>query len=133
MNKSPYIVIDDSEVDVFIIRKILEFRGLSSDVKSFGTAKKGLDFFMQNLGSDNFPNSYLILDIQLPGMNGFDFLDEFKKFEKTQRDKIKIIMLSSTIDKDELTKARENPLVIDIMRKPLEVDELIRLTTENPL
>jgi CheY-like chemotaxis protein len=66
----------------------------------------------------------LFLDINMPTMTGWEFLDEFKELPETIRKKFIIYVLSSSVDSKDLEKASENELVKNYIQKPLRKESL---------
>jgi CheY-like chemotaxis protein len=66
----------------------------------------------------------IILDIMMPQMNGFEFLDAFDELGPEIKGQTKIIMLSSTLDHDDINKAMTHTNVKKLLSKPLSANEL---------
>ena len=75
---------------------------------------------------ENCPD-IIFLDIRMPDLDGFEFLQEFSELPQRVLELCKIIMLSSTIDPIELEKARNSPFVLAFIPKPLTRDKIIEL------
>ena len=69
----------------------------------------------------------IFLDINMPGMNGWEFLEEYKLLSDDLKAKIIIVMLSSTINPDDVLKANESELVNEFVNKPLTRETLLHL------
>ena len=65
-----------------------------------------------------------MLDIQMPGLNGFDFLDRFETLPQSLIDHVNIFMVSSSLDRGDLYRARRSPFVTRILRKPLNLKDI---------
>lgn len=122
--------IDDNDIDIFLTSKLLKISKITDDINSFTVAKNALNYISENSVDMSRLPDLILLDIQMPGMNGFDFLDEFAKFPQEVIDRIDIYMLSSTIDHNDLNRAKENPHVIKVLRKPLDVDALKQILSK---
>jgi CheY-like chemotaxis protein len=70
---------------------------------------------------------YILLDINMPIMNGWEFLDEYKRLNIDPLGKTKIFIISSSVFSNDINKARSYPLVKDFISKPLNVDKIVEL------
>ena len=71
----------------------------------------------------------ILLDINMPLMNGWDFLDQFSELEKNLCKSYVIFMLSSSLDKDDLQRAEDNDLISGYLSKPLNFSYLKEVIT----
>jgi CheY-like chemotaxis protein len=127
-----FILIDDNEIDLFLHEKIIRLQGLSEAVFSFRSVSQALDYFKRfKRDTDNYPQTVILLDLQLPEMNGFDFLDHFSDMPQTILDKTRVFVLSSTLDHGDLSRSHAHQLVDLILRKPLHPDTLKYALTDN--
>ncbi len=70
---------------------------------------------------------YILLDINMPIMNGWEFLDEYKRLNIDPAGKCKIFIISSSVFSNDINKARSYPLVKDFISKPLNVEKIKEL------
>lgn len=123
MNKPVTILlVDDNKIDLYIHSEIIKSIPFVSSVFQYAFATQALDFLAAH-ASEQWPD-VILLDIHMPIMNGFDFLTAYEKLPLASRQACKIIMLSSSLDNEDLQKARNNPMVVDFLEKPLKVNEL---------
>ena len=131
MNKKfSFIVIDDSELDCFVTQKFLEHTDKNLVVKTFQNAHDVLEMIRGNMVGDNLLPAIILLDIQMPVMNGFRFAEEFESFPPEVKKDYKIIILtilSSTGNPNELYKILNYPEVHTIIEKPLTIEKLSSL------
>jgi len=116
------ILIDDSAFDLFIYEKLLIKSGITRTVKSFNSAREALKYLVTE--ESRLPETVILLDLQMPDMNGFEFIEAFGSVPESIKNKIRIFMLSSTIDSRDIEKARSSPDILDLLPKPLEIDLL---------
>ncbi|RYJ39515.1 Response regulator receiver protein [Flavobacterium anhuiense] len=83
--------------------------------------KEGMNWILKN---QNLNPLIILLDIQMPVMNGFEFLEEFDRLPEDVKEKIEIFVLSSTLDSDEIKKVKENKYVTDFWNKPFRLEIL---------
>jgi two-component system chemotaxis response regulator CheY len=90
-----------------------------------------LDFIKAEFEQDaTKPQTVLFLDINMPVLTGWDFLAAFEKFSATVKERIKIYMLSSSVDQRDKDRAASNQYVKDYIVKPLSKDRLMQLAQE---
>jgi CheY-like chemotaxis protein len=111
------LLIDDNTIDNFVNKKLLEMTGFSNEVVVHESAASALDY-LKGEKKDNLPE-VIFLDIMMPGMDGFAFIDEFQKLGKVYTDNCKIVMLSTSESFQDLNRANKNPHVRKFLNKPL--------------
>jgi response regulator RpfG family c-di-GMP phosphodiesterase len=117
-----FIIIDDSVFDLFTQEKLLSKSGLASKVTSFGAPQEALDYL--NMQVETMPETIVLLDIQMPDLNGFQFLEQFALIPEPVRNRIRVFMISSTVDPWDIAEAAANPHIITLLSKPLDVSVL---------
>lgn len=124
--KLHFIVIDDSKLDCFIAEKIIRNTGMSEAIKSFTDAREALTF-ISNASTAEIPKTVVIVDIQMPVMNGFEFLEAFEKLPEEVQNKYAIYVLSSSINESDLNRVRNYKSVKHFLNKPLTSNTLAAL------
>jgi len=117
-----FLLIDDSSFDLFTQEKLLLRSGLTTEVKTFNSAQLALDFLSEQ--SAEMPETVILLDIQMPGINGFEFIRKYAHLPDAVKNRIKIFMISSTVDITDVEEASANPFIITLLSKPLEIPVL---------
>lgn len=118
------LLIDDSKPINFYNQKIIN---TSKEVNSVSIAENGLDA-LDFLKKNQFPN-IIFLDINMPKMNGFEFLDKYSDINPKLRKNTIIVILSTTnMEKDKI-RAEQTGLVYDFIEKPLSREDLRRINT----
>lgn len=113
------LLVDDDQHDNFFHRKVIEKADISYDLQ---VVKNGLEAlaFLKSASENGFPTPDLIfLDINMPRMNGWEFIEAYEQLEKEQQAKIVIVMLTTSLNPEEQEKAEANPTVNDFRSKPL--------------
>lgn len=118
------MLVDDNEIDHYLHRKMLSVAQISEDVIIYYSVREALEYLRSHLEHVDMLPDLVLLDIQMPNLNGFDFLDSYDQLPEEVKDKVKIFMLSSSIDKGDLARARKNKNVLRVLRKPLDIKVL---------
>ena len=135
-NKVNLLVIDDDDINIFIIKKIVEKTGLNINMVSKGNGQLALDYIKGiMLNPSEFPQLMLI-DINMPIMNGWEFLENYQRdFAAIYKD-TKIVVLSSTIDPEDVKKTQKYSTVLTFVSKPItkssleEIERLLSIKLE---
>ncbi|MHC0446241.1 response regulator [Flavobacterium sp. 3-218] len=119
--RSQFIIIEDNLIDQFVTKKLLK-KGLDINPAYIANnGKEGMNWILKNQNQNPL---IILLDIQMPIMNGFEFLEEFDKLPEDLKENIEIFVLSSTLDIDEIKKIKENKYVSDFWNKPFRLEIL---------
>jgi CheY-like chemotaxis protein len=124
------LLVDDDEINNFISIKLIKKALLNTEIMACLNGKFAIDQLVeiQRKDPDKMPD-YILLDINMPIMNGWEFLDEFKRLNIDAVGKCKIFIISSSVFSNDINKARSYPLVKDFISKPLNVDKIKELFT----
>ena len=125
-----FIVIDDSKLDCFIAEKVIKNTGRCESVTSFLSAREALEHISANTVSSHYPIIVLV-DIQMPVMNGFEFVEAFEKLPYHITKNYNIYVISSSINDNDLTKIPKYPSVIQFINKPLTSNNLSALLSKD--
>ncbi|MCE7066087.1 two-component system response regulator [Dyadobacter sp. CY326] len=117
-----FIIIDDSTFDLFTQEKLLLKSGLARTVTAFNSAQTAIEFLRKRVNT--LPETVMLLDIQMPGINGFEFADRYAELPDSLRKRIRLFMISSTVDIEDIEQVKSNPNVIELLSKPLEIPVL---------
>ena len=122
--KLNFIVVDDSKLDCFIAEKIIRNSGTCESIKSFLQAKEALEYIVNTPANRNV---ILLVDIAMPGMSGFEFVEAFEMLSKDITKNYTIYMLSPSLNVEDIARARRYPVVKRFLNKPLTLNNLVQL------
>ncbi|WP_026753421.1 response regulator [Sediminibacter sp. Hel_I_10] len=117
-------VIDDDEIHQFTMKKLLSMLGLSNHVTKFRNGEEAITFLKTQTENKKYLPDIIYLDINMPIMNGFEFLEEFSKLKSRLAKQVKIYMVSSSVDDVDIKKAIENKEIVSYLTKPIDLNEL---------
>ena len=123
-NQKRFIVIDDDSINNLLCSKNIKKNIPDAEVITFTEAEKGLDYIKSNFSKPNMGSAILFLDINMPIMSGWEFMQQFEKVDTVIKNQISIYILSSSIHQDDKQKAKNHPDVVDYIEKPLSVEFL---------
>ncbi len=122
------LLIDDEEINNFLTTRLIGKLNIGVHVKSVLNGREALEYLTcTGKYSDNktYPQPGLIfLDVNMPGMNGWEFLTEYSKLPDEKKGKIVIAMLTASINPDDEKKAHAIEDVDDFLNKPLTLNVL---------
>lgn len=123
------MLIDDNEIDNFINERMIKGCSFADKIYVNTGAKSALEF-LKNVASMDSKNELfpdiVFLDINMPLMDGFMFIEEFNKMKLSDKD-TKIILLTSSVSPEDENKSTEYPIVRKFVRKPLTESTLASL------
>ncbi|OYU54159.1 MAG: hypothetical protein CFE25_16110 [Chitinophagaceae bacterium BSSC1] len=119
-----YLIDDDSLVN-YLNREMIQEMTPNSKIVIFESAVKAMASLrsMEKLNEFSFPR-WIFLDINMPFMDGWEFLEQYSQFPAIFRQHTKICLLSSSIDKHDLDRSAANPSVFKYLIKPLSDEQL---------
>ena len=120
-------IVDDDDISVFLTTKIIEQTNLVDLIKGFGNGLDAINFLKENKNNVDALPDIILLDLSMPIMNGWQFLEEYNKLNPTIGKKITIYICSSSISPDDITRAKTISEVSDYIIKPITKDKLIDL------
>ena len=122
-------IIDDDKIYTFGIKKIIKNHIPENQVLIFENGRQALDALIEQADKNVHLPDVILLDIDMPEMNGWEFLTNFEKIRKKIDQEVQVYVISSRIDKtkNELYKVEWDDQVSDFIRKPVEAEQLVEL------
>lgn len=114
-------IIDDDKIFTFVLKKILEKNKNFNQILDF---KNGEEVLLM-LTSHDFKPDVILLDINMPVIDGWQFLEALEKLPN--KEQYKIFIMSSSIDKTDIEKSKTFSTVVDFISKPINNEKLNKL------
>lgn len=128
------LCVDDDPITLMLCKKVINKTLFSNEITTAQNGEQALDYFdtIRKSSSTNLPKQpqLIFLDLNMPVMGGWEFLESFSSPDYSSFNTIKVVILSSTIDPEDLEKAKKYPMVIDFLSKPINLAMLDYLTAK---
>ncbi|MDZ4840129.1 MAG: response regulator [Bacteroidota bacterium] len=121
------LLIDDNEIDNFINKKLIEKAGFSKTIDECKSGSDALEYLNSKFITNEKLPDLIFLDIMMPVMDGFEFLENYDKLDYKIKSNTRIIMLSSTESFKDLNRANSSKYVYKFLNKPLTEPVLIAI------
>lgn len=123
------IIIDDSVEDCYLIKKRLKNLDLNVNVISFSNGLEAYNYLVDiNLNSSqSSAKNIIILDIYMPLMDGFEFIEEFEKLPTTIQNQYTIYALTSSVWKSNMERMVSYKSIKSFLEKPIKTESLLKL------
>jgi CheY-like chemotaxis protein len=126
------MLIDDNEIDNLINQKIIEASNICEHIFTHTGGKSAIEFLrniekIAPLTNNQGLPEIIFLDIDMPLMDGFQFLDEFDTLGSATKEYCKIVMLTSSINPQDMSKSKKYQYVKKYLNKPLTQESLRKL------
>jgi CheY-like chemotaxis protein len=118
------MLVDDDEATNFLHRRVIDREELDVQVKILHNAREALGY----LNDAELPQPCIIfLDLNMPGMNGWDFLEHYKHVPLSRRHDVVLYILTTSLNPDDEKRAQNYPELNGFLRKPLTPEKLHRV------
>ena len=123
------MLVDDNEDDNFFHEREIKKVGLTTVIVAKNTGMDALEYLKSKQGQENHHPDLIFLDINMPGMNGWDFLEQYNLLDKEVQSHAIIIMLTTCENPDNIKRTKSWSFVSDYIVKPLTkeiMEDIIR-------
>ena len=120
-------IIDDDPISILDTETMMRKNDYGNEIKTFEEPKAALEIFKKEYSWDDGLPDYFFLDVQMPEINAWQFLEHYEKLHPSIADKQHVILLSATFNPEDESKAKSHPMVLELITKPVNGTILERL------
>ncbi|MEO0312064.1 MAG: Chemotaxis response regulator protein-glutamate methylesterase [Bacteroidota bacterium] len=124
---SKVLLVDDSEIDVLINRRLIELTSFAKEIIVVHTAEDALNYLSRDCSKAEHVPDWIFLDMHLPGMSGYEFANEFLTLPNYITGKSRIVVLSVFQKPERAAALLQNEAIFTQIDKPLTQEALGKL------
>jgi len=119
------MVIDDNRIDLYIASRMITQNNFGKKVMQYSSAIEALKFLRENQENISELPDVIFLDIYMPGMSGFEFMEEYDNLSAPLKNICKVFLISSSLDELDITRANNDENIVAMKEKPITKEFLI--------
>lgn len=127
LNREIICIVDDDEVYQFTASRSIKSSSVVKQVLIFGDGEKAYDYLTENLNNREQLPDVIFLDINMPYMDGWEFIDHFAKLKPNLAKPITVYMVSSSVVPDDVDRAKAISEITDYLIKPIDKDTFLKI------
>lgn len=127
------LLVDDDRATNFLNKRLLDKMGVTDSINIARNGVEAMDYLLKAMkGEQDFPVPDLILlDLNMPLVNGWEFLERYESLPEAFKDSIKVLMLTTSLRQDDIERATDNKVVKGFLHKPLTIQDVMKTLDEN--
>lgn len=124
-DKINLLVIDDDDINIFIIKKIVEKTGFDINMVAKSNGQQAIDYLTETITTNQTLPNLVLIDINMPVMNGWEFVEAYQTLGIEQN--VDLYILSSSVYENDIEKTKSYSTVKGFISKPLSIERLSEL------
>ncbi|MDO8316089.1 MAG: response regulator [Flavobacterium sp.] len=124
------MIIDDNAIDLYISSRLISKHLFGKKVLQYFLAQEALKYLQDNLKNSTALPQIIFVDIYMPGMSGFEFMEAYDKLPMALKNHCRVYIISSTIDCVDISRAQSDKNVVAFHVKPINKEILDSIITD---
>jgi CheY-like chemotaxis protein len=124
------MLVDDDEIHSNLCYELIQKSGIANEVQIFNDAEEALEYLEENKENTGKLPDLIFLDINMPFMDGWDFLEAYEGFSDTFQKEIVLVLLTSSVYKNDIERARDYKSVSEYIQTPISIQKLLATRDE---
>jgi two-component system, chemotaxis family, chemotaxis protein CheY len=124
------MLVDDDEIHSNLCYELILRAGIANTITIFNDAEEALAYLRSGVHNPEELPDLIFLDINMPFMDGWDFLDAYEEFRPQIKKEIMLILLTSSVYKNDIEKAKQYKAVSEYIKTPISIDKLVETRNE---
>lgn len=124
------MIIDDNNIDLYITKRLIIKNNFGKEVLEYDAAADALKYLQGNQDTISMMPQIIFIDIYMPGMSGFEFMEDYNKLPDTLKKYCKVYIISSTIDEYDIERSRSDKNLTAFQVKPITKEFLDSISAE---
>ena len=121
------MIVDDNIIDQMITTRVLQTNYTYGEIVTMMSATEALDYFDHHINEPAQLPNLILLDLDMPSINGFGFLERFNNYSSSIKAACAIVVLTASEVLSDIEKMKSHPNVVTLIAKPLDKSSLIPL------
>ncbi|OAB28490.1 Response regulator receiver domain-containing protein [Flavobacterium fryxellicola] len=113
------MLIDDNTIDLYVTSRIMTKNNFTEKIDQYTSAIKALEFLKENQGNFTELPQIIFVDIYMPLMSGFEFMEKYDKLSSALKKQCKVYIISSSIDENDIKRANDDVNVVAFQVKTI--------------
>lgn len=126
-DKNRVLLVDDDAIYIFGLSRLIALKQIADEVVSKKNGAEAIEFLQTQISNKDFLPDVIFLDLNMPIMDGWEFLDEFIKMDTEKTKSIKIFVISSSIAQSDMQRVKQYPVVKEYLIKPVSLEKLTEI------